>query len=404
MSNATRSSVSRIATRSRLEGALCVQRGTPMLQAFAPSADVIQQTAVDVYDPDTTRGYQRSPVTSRMRAAASYYEKGGRMPNPLLLNIREDDFDEVQVVVTGGDRKAYERAVEERGDWIGTGYIEFTPDLELWLYDGQHRKGGLEMLLARDRDFGTLPVPVSLTLGLDTLDETKEFFEVNTNAKAVKTDLAWALLGRMAEDDPELQELLAAGDKDWITRGIDVVRDLQALNGPWTGRILAPNARKVRGGDTTIPQAQFIRSLKPVLDMPVLKRAETTKVAGLLNAYWEGIAAVLPDPFEGRPNDYVLQKGQGAVALHRVLPQVVEVIRAKGGRLGDPAAYSEVMKDLPTLSGEFVQSDGSVVTRSGEDFWKVGSVASGFSGDAGRRRLGLLIQTLLPKPSDEISL
>ncbi len=62
------------------------------------------------------------------------------------------------------------------------------------------------------------------------------------------------------------------------------------------------------------------------------------------------------------------------------------------------------MKDLPTLSGEFVQSDGSVVTRTGEDFWKVGSVASGFSGDAGRRRLGLLIQTLLPKPSDEITL
>jgi ATP-dependent DNA ligase len=70
----------------------------------------------------------------------------------------------------------------------------------------------------------------------------------------------------------------------------------------------------------------------------------------------------------------------------------------------DAAGYAEVMQDLPTLSGEFVQSDGVVITRGGEDFWKVGSVASGFSGDAGRRRLGILVQTVIPKPSDALVL
>jgi hypothetical protein len=34
----------------------------------------------------------------------------------------------------------------------------------------------------------------------------------------------------------------------------------------------------------------------------------------------------------------------------------------------------------------------------------VSSVASGFRGDAGRRRLGLLIQTKLPTPADTIAL
>jgi hypothetical protein len=326
------------------------------------------------------------------------------MPNPLLLNIREEDFDRVRVVITSGDRDEYQRAIDERGDWIGTGHIEFEPDLVLWLYDGQHRKGGLEQLIARHVFFGTFPTPVSLTLGIDTLDETKEFFEVNTNAKAVKTDLAWQLLSRMAEDDEELRELLEVTDKDWITRGIEVTKELGNLGGPWANRVQAPNQKKSRGDDLTIPQAQFVRSLKPVLDMPVLKRADAAMVANIIDAYWRGIAQVLPEPFDGRPNDYVIQKGQGSVALHRVLPQVVEVIRAKGQRLGDPDAYAEVMKDLPTLSGEFVESDGNVVTRSGEDFWKVGSVASGFSGDAGRRRLGLLVQTLIPKPSSEITL
>lgn len=127
-------------------------------------------------------------------------------------------------------------------------------------------------------------------------------------------------------------------------------------------------------------------------------------MASIVTAYWKGIAKVLPEPFDGRPNDYVIQKGQGAVAFHRVLPQVIEVVRAKGGRLGDPDAYAEVLKELPALSGEFVEQDGTRESRSGEEFWKVGSVASGFSGDAGRRQLGILIQTLLPKPSEEIAL
>ncbi len=115
------------------------------------------------------------------------------------------------------------------------------------------------------------------------------------------------------------------------------------------------------------------------------------------------IKDVLPEPVAS-PNEYVIQKVQGAVALHRVLPQVIEVMRAKGKGLADSAGYADVMQDLPTLGGEFVQADGVVVTRSGEDFWKVGSVASGFSGDAGRRRLGILVQTVIPKPSDQLVL
>jgi hypothetical protein len=48
--------------------------------------------------------------------------------------------------------------------------------------------------------------------------------------------------------------------------------------------------------------------------------------------------------------------------------------------------------------------DGNQVAVDGADYWKTGSVASAFSGDAGRRRLASLIQTLLPRPSDTIEL
>src|SRR6266511_2541068 len=380
----------------RLSGALCVQRGTPMLQAFAPAELVTKQSDVDVYDPETEKGYQRAAVRARMRAAAAYYEKGGRMPNPLLINIREEDFERVHVEITDGDRRGYTRAIGEAGNWIGSGYIEFEPDVRLWIYDGQHREGGIESLLERQALAGDFPVPVSLTLGLDTASEMKEFYEVNTNAVSVKTDLAWQLLTKMAEDDPDLQDLLAANDKDWITRGNAVLRALEKLDGPWSGRFQEANERKRKGDGKTMPMPQFIRSLKPVLDMPLLKRADADTIANIINAYWIGVSKVLPEPFEQDPGDFVIQKGQGTVALHRVLPQVIEVIRSHGGRLGDPEPYAEVMKNLPTLSGEAIGSDGETVTRTGAEFWRVGSVASGFSGDAGRRRLGLLIQSKIP--------
>lgn len=399
-----RTSTEQAAGMVRVAGALCVQRGTQMLQGYVRSDLVATQSEVDLYDPVTRTGYQRAAVRARMRAAAAYYEKGGRMPNPLLINIREEDFEHVQVEIADGNPSEYSRAIREGSNWIGSGYIEFDPKVRLWIYDGQHREGGIESLLERQALASDFPVPVSLTLGLDMASEMKEFYEVNTNAVSVKTDLAWQLLTKMAEEDPDLQDLLAANDKDWITRGNAVLRALEKLDGPWAGRFQEPNERKRKGDGKTLPMPQFIRSLKPVLDMPLLKRADADTVANIINAYWIGIAKILPEPFEQDPGEFVIQKGQGTVALHRVLPQVIEIIRSRGKRLGDPEPYAEVMEGLPTLSGEAIGNDGESVTRTGAEFWRVGSVASGFSGDAGRRRLGLLIQTKIPTPSDTITL
>jgi DGQHR domain-containing protein len=389
----------------QIPGALCVQRGTRMLQAFTDAITIADHQEVDIFNPDTGEGYQRAPVTARVRKAARYYdEKRGLMPNPLLVNIRKIDMDEQRaVVVVDSDQTGYENAVLEGGNWIGTGRIEFTDDVSLWIYDGQHRAGGLGQLLDQREEWEEFPVPLSLTLGLEQAEEMREFYEVNTNAASVKTDLAWELLTKMAEEDPELRELLAAEDKDWITRAYAVVDALEQLDGPWQGRFKEANRRKSRGDGVTIPKPQFARSLKPVLDMPSFKRADAATIATVINAYWSGIRQVMPEPFED-PQAYVVQKGNGAVALNRVLPQVIEVVRSRGGRLGQPDAYADVMQELPTLEGESVDNSGRLSTSSGAEFWLVGSVASGFSGDAGRRRLSLLVQSRLPSAADTIRL
>lgn len=391
----------------RLEGTIYVQHGRPMLLTALPAQDVVRHKKVDTYDPYTKKGYQRSPSPTRIAAAARFYaEKAGHMPNPLLVNVREDDFGRVDLVVTGADREGFELARTEHGDWIGHGYIEIPTDLAIYLYDGQHRAGGLETVLADYEGFESFPIPLSISLGLDETQEMTEFYEVNTNAKSVRTDLAWQLLKEMADQDPELAERLEMEGKDWVTRGIAVVEELEKLPGPWKDRIQAPNQKLRRSDGLTIPQAQFVRSLRPVLDMPLMARADPSKIAQVINAYWQGISSVLPEPFlpGTNPKEYAIQKGQGAVALHRVLPQAIETARSRGESLNAPNAYAEVMKNLPNLAGEVV-TEGGPVPVSGPDFWRSGAegVASQFSGDAGRKRLSVLIRQLMPKPAEELN-
>lgn len=59
---------------------------------------------------------------------------------------------------------------------------------------------------------------------------------------------------------------------------------------------------------------------------------------------------------------------------------------------------------MPSRSGVLGWSCAKEV--SGADFWKAGpeGVASQWTGDAGRKRLAVRIQTVIPRPVDEINL
>ena len=154
--------------------------------------------------------------------------------------------------------------------------------MPVWVYDGQHRADGISVVLTDYSGFEGFPVPLSINLGLTEVEEMTEFYEVNTNAKSVRTDLAWSLLKSMADEDPELAERLELEGQDWITRGLSVIEELETLGGVWADRIQAPNQKGKRSDRLTIPQAGFVRSLRPLLDMPLMAKAEPAKIAQLL--------------------------------------------------------------------------------------------------------------------------
>ena len=394
-----------------LKGLLLVQRGQPILLSAMPPKEVIDHRRIDEFDsianPD---GYQRRPVTARMRKAGDYYRgAGGRMPglmpNPLLANIREGELAKADLNFCDGNRTDYENAKTNGDNWVGVVSLDLPSDIQIWIYDGQHRVGGIELVAA---DLGDLPVPLSVTLGLPREAEMREFYEVNKNAKSVNTDLAWELLRHMAVDDPQLAALLEETGQDWTIRGVEVVHELIAASAVWGESIQLPNTRRKPADRLSVTQGQFVKSLRPVVNMPLMQKAPATTVASLVDAYWKGIATVLPGLFspDVSPKDYVIQKGAGVTALHRVLPFAIETLRARGQRLGDAEAYALVMSRLPELSGDVFDEDGTASPVSGPEFWRSGSegVAGQFTGEAGYRRLASRIQALMPKPSEEITL
>jgi DGQHR domain-containing protein len=282
----------------QLSGCLIVQRGTLMLQTADRAEHIARVARPDTYDPATRQGYQRLPNNARMRRLADYYRRGGKMPNTLLCNIRPADMEGVKITVPADQATPFEEARATGGNWIGIGTIEWEDELTFWVMDGQHRAGSGRLLVDADYAFTEFPVNLTITLGLSRDEETEEFFEVNSNQVNVATDLAQELLTGLAKTNPQIRDLLDESGKSWIVQGDLVFRSLETMEGPWRGRFLGANECKRRGDHRTLTAAQFVRSLKPVLDMPLFQRFDPDTAATFINAYWQGIQTVLPEPFE----------------------------------------------------------------------------------------------------------
>jgi hypothetical protein len=139
-------------------------------------------------------------------------------------------------------------------------------------------------------------------------------------------------------------------------------------------------------------------SLKPLLNAPYFKMLTRDQQVKILDAFWRALRNLMLDEAFDEPEQFVLQKGVGVMAMHLVLVHVLEIVKAEGLSVLEPVSYKHILKEpLGRLQGETAM--GEVVT--GLDFWcgaPVGAAAT-FSSSAGRRVLVARIVQLLPKVS-----
>jgi DGQHR domain-containing protein len=348
---------------------------------FIPAGALIPDNYhIPLLDPRTGRGYQRPPQEARVNELAYDLRKGRvDLPTSVLLNVRNRDA-----------RRAVHDGVLDLGSVAGG---QPTADNKFYVVDGQHRILALKKLIEEfDAElWSKYMIPFTCMLGGSEDQEMDQFYIVNSKAKSVRTDLAYELLSRRAQD-PDVMEALAERGQDWQVHAQSIVKRLNEDSPAWRGRIRFAAMEK---GNTIMPSASMVGSLKQVLGLPYFRALAPDQQVKILDAYWRGVRLVLSEAFD-EPSEFSLQKGVGVIVMHTVLMQVIEIARSMGLALSEPETYERVLKTaLEELQGE--NKDADMV--QGLDFWRAAPLgaAGSYSSSAGRRVLIAKIQNRLPK-------
>ena len=189
-----------------------LRSGISIIAGVIPFGALLNHYDVPYYNFTTKRGYQRQPQLSRISQFATEIKKGRvDLPTAILLNIRSKSA----LSALQGRELNLQQLFS--GDQITKFYV----------VDGQHR------ILAFQKAFddgwnqaADFQVPFTCMLGADEDEEMEQFYVVNSNAKAVRTDLAYALLKKRSESEEGLMESLQERGREWQVNGQAIVERL----------------------------------------------------------------------------------------------------------------------------------------------------------------------------------
>jgi DGQHR domain-containing protein len=358
-----------------------LRSGVPIVTGFMPAGALIPDNfIIPHHDPRTKKGYQRPPQEPRI--------------NELVNDLRKDRVDLPTAVLLNLRNREARHMVHDGSLDLNALRADMNAPAHFFVVDGQHRILALKKLIDEFNDDGRwskFMVPFVCMVGATEDEEMDQFYIVNSKAKSVRTDLALLLLRERAEKDDKIYEALIEKGKDWQVEAQRIVELLAEKSHVWKGRVRLPAMDK---GDTTIPSASMVSSLKPLLASPYFGQLGAEHQLNVLDAYWRGIREVMRPAFDD-PTNYVIQKGVGVVAMHAILVQVLELIRSSGGSVLEPDAFTKVMRNpMEQLQGD----DGRGSPVVGTDFWRAApdGAAGSYSSSAGRRVLAAKIRQLLP--------
>jgi DGQHR domain-containing protein len=361
-----------------------LKSGTPIISGFMRAGVLIPDRYRIPYRDSTRKtGYQRLAQIARINELAYDLRKGRvDLPTAVLLNIRDPKARNALKVIDG-DQQVY------------LDIQLLSSRAQFFVVDGQHRILALDKLISDDEDdekWQEFMIPFVCMLGADEDEEMDQFYIVNSKAKSVRTDLAYALLKERADRNGEVMEALVERGREWQVEGQTLVERIAETSPVWRHRIRFPAMEK---GDTTISNTSLVNSLKPLVnDFPLFKRAGVDQRLKILDAYWQGVRACMREAFD-EPTAFSIQKGIGVIVMHEILPDVIELVRAKGWSLVDPESYHQILEPmLAALEGD----SGLGEPVQGTDFWRasVAGAAGSFSSSAGRRVLIAKARQLLP--------
>jgi DGQHR domain-containing protein len=364
-----------------------LRSGVKTVTGSIPAGTLKERFQIPYRDSLRKTGYQRKPQESRINRLMNQIRRNRvDVPTSVLFNVRGN--------------KARDLIIKDEQGHLWLQLDENSVgDVIFYVVDGQHRVLAVVRLVGEDLDkWKNYKLQFVLMLGASESEEVNQFYVVNSTAKSVRTDLALDLLKQRADADGRVMEDAIETGQRWKIDGQTIVEKLYADSPVWRGKIRLANAEK---GDSILPAASFVASLRPLLVSPYFAALSTQQQVKVLDAYWQGIRETCREPFDNEADNYALQKGIGVTAMHELLVTVIEHVRSKGESAFDANAYRIVMESvLANLDGD--NRDGENV--SGSDFWltaPLGGAAGSYSSSAGKRVLIAKLRQLLPRMEAE---
>ncbi len=355
-----------------------LRSGVSVIAGYIPAGHLIPDNFdIPTYDPRTGKGYQRPLQETRVNELVTDLKKKRvDLPTAILLNLR--------------NREA-RQAVQDGKLRLGFLRDSALSTILFHVVDGQHRVAALKKLMEDDPDGGweKFLIPFICLVGATEQEEMEQFYVVNSRAKSVRTDLAFALLRKLTDRDPKMFERLEEKGRGWQVAAEKLVETLAETSSVWRGLIRLAAAEKA---GTTMPSA----SMKPMLASSFFGRLSFAQQQQVIEAFWTGLRDVMRPAFDN-PQEFVIQKGVGVIVMHAILVDVMEIVRSTGRSVIEAATYSDIMREpMERLQGEAQDGVGSPV--QGVDFWRTAPLgaAGSYSSSAGRRVLISKIRQMLP--------
>lgn len=302
---------------------------------------------VDRWSESNPDGYQREPVSARVKRFAKYAAQAddGVSPAAAILFMRKPDRISVK---------------KQNGRHV-TLTAELDPEHPFYIPDGQHRLYGMAKAYEnKSESMAQYDLPVVVMVAKDKKDpryeEAVQFNTINTLQKRVPTDLAQRYLLRRREknegtidfSEPIPSDLKRDELKPYGVALIDALNHTKG--GAWENLIALPNTETHR----PISQNSFLESILPILQHASEYNWTPQEVQDTIEAFWGSVTEKCGAAGEHWHNDgcdnegeddhdtFNLRTTSGVFSLNEVLSWLVGWSKVSNEPT-NPDVYNEIL-------------------------------------------------------------
>lgn len=310
------------------------QGTTVIYTGFISATDLINKTDIDRWEPGKPieeQGCQRAPVPSHFRKIGRKLKEDQTATLPTSVTLTMDEANSKVNIIPTPIENVYKIKINK-----GNIYIS----------DGMHRRYGLEYALKdlkldelSEERIRNMKIPFCLIMTADRVAQIKMFYEINSTAKRVPTDLALQLLNEINNENAYIKK---TNSEKLKLVALNVCNELNQIGtSVWYNSIDLSGNDKSKIASTT----SFVTSLLPMLKISFVKeiikkskseREASEKIIKLIYNYWAALAKVMPDIFPVENYDkakWCIQKTPGLYILHLVGAYVIEECMYKREKL-----------------------------------------------------------------------